>query len=99
MLKKLAVLKSDDPYLFPVELSKKTGLPGINENDVFQYLVAKHSELMPGFQMNAYKAIRNAEQYVTSGWVKEVFCIKLQSGITILSTRVHHSQAINKTFV
>lgn len=57
-IEKLAVLNSDDPYLFPVESWKNTGLPEINENDVFQYLISKHSALVPGLQMSAYKAIR-----------------------------------------
>ncbi|KAK4037939.1 hypothetical protein OUZ56_029962 [Daphnia magna] len=59
---------SDDSYLFPLELWKSSGFPNLSEHDVFQYCVAKHSK-STGLQLCAYKAIRDAEQYVSCGWL------------------------------
>lgn len=94
-IEKLVTLDCDDPYLFPSELWKSNELPNINENDVFQYCVAKHSK-HSGLQLSAYKAIRDAEQYVTYGWVKDVFSEKLPNSVVIVTCRVHHSQSIRK---
>ena len=95
-LEKLSKLGCDDPYLFPSDVWKSSQLPNIDEYDVFQHLIAKHSN-RTGLELRAYKAIRDAEQYVHGRWVKDVFGAKLNNGITIVSTRVHHSQGIRKT--
>lgn len=95
-VRKLAEIDCDDPYVFPPDVWKTRQLPNINEHDVFNHLIAKHSETS-GLEIRAYKAIRDAEQYVTSGWVKDVYSAKLTNNIVITTTRVHHSQAIRKT--
>ncbi|KZS21144.1 Uncharacterized protein APZ42_011999, partial [Daphnia magna] len=68
------------------------------EHDVFQYCVAKHSK-STGLQLCAYKAIRDAEQYVSCGWVKDIFRVTLSNSIVIVSCRVHHSQSIRKSLL
>ena len=76
---------------------KTDGLPNINEEDVIAYFIAKHSDA--GKQIGAYKATRDGEQYVESGWVRNAFCAKLQNGIVIVTARVHHSQSIRKSLL
>lgn len=98
-LEKLSKLGCDDPYLFPPDVWKSTQLPNIDEHDVFRHLIAKHSK-KTGFELRAYKAIRDAEEYVHGRWVKDVFGAKLNNGVTIVSTiRVTHSQGIRKTML
>ena len=95
---KLVSLDCDDPYIFPADLWKVDGLPNIREEDVFAYFIAKHSEYS-GKQVGAYKAIRDAEDYVKGEWMKTVFCTKLHSGTLIVTTRVKHSQHRRKSLL
>ena len=52
-----------------------------------------------GLQLSAYKAIRDAEQYVNCGWVNDIFRVTLSNSIVIVSCRVHHSQSIRKSLL
>ena len=47
-----------------------------------------------GLQLSAYKAIRDAEQYVNCGWVNDIFRVTLRNSIVIVSCRVGETGVI-----